>query len=216
MDLFRAVLARNEFSERVLQLTKDILEKNAGNYTVWQYRRECLVALGVDLNTELDYMDSYAVDNPKNYQIWYHRRVVVTKLNDPSRELPFCDQVLDEDSKNYHAWAHRQWVLNTYATMADSGRDAWWQQEMDLLENLIALDVRNNSAWNQRWMVTHKRTDTKREDPVRWAAVLEAECAFAIKSIGRVKLNESSWNYLRGLWDAHKDVECVKSVIMQL
>lgn len=218
MDLFRAVLANNEVSERVLSLTQDILEKNAGNYTVWQYRRECLVALGRDLNAELDYMDTYAVDNPKNYQIWYHRRVIVSKLGDPSRELRFCDEVLEEDSKNYHAWAHRQWVLNTYAVGAEAGSvySSWWQQELDLVENLIALDVRNNSAWNQRWMVTHKRSDIDRQDDAKWVAALLAECAYVTKSISRVKLNESSWNYLRGLWDAHKEIDCVKTTIMQL
>jgi protein farnesyltransferase/geranylgeranyltransferase type-1 subunit alpha len=36
MDLFRGVLAIGEYSERVLDLTKEILcNHNAANYTVW-------------------------------------------------------------------------------------------------------------------------------------------------------------------------------------
>lgn len=35
MDLFRAVLKSGELSERVLELTEEILDENAANYTVW-------------------------------------------------------------------------------------------------------------------------------------------------------------------------------------
>lgn len=66
-----------------------------------------LRALSYNLHLELDYMDSFAEDNPKNYQIWFHRRVVVELLNDGSRELDFTATVFEVDVKNYHAWAHR-------------------------------------------------------------------------------------------------------------
>lgn len=72
-----------------------------------QYRRACLRELKSDLYEELDFMDNFAEDNPKNYQIWHHRRAVVEELNDGSRELEFCENVFEVDAKNYHAWAHR-------------------------------------------------------------------------------------------------------------
>jgi hypothetical protein len=40
-------------------------------------------------------MDNFAEDNPKNYQIWYHRRAVVELLGDGSREKEFTRKVFD-------------------------------------------------------------------------------------------------------------------------
>ena len=72
-----------------------------------QYRRQCLRYLGADLLEEIRFMDTFAQENPKNYQIWFHRRVMVEELGDPGRELAFCSEVFEKDAKNYHAWAHR-------------------------------------------------------------------------------------------------------------
>ncbi len=72
-----------------------------------QYRRECLKELKSDLRAELEYLDGYAGENPKNYQIWQHRRAIVELLGDGSGEKIFCQFIFEEDAKNYHAWAHR-------------------------------------------------------------------------------------------------------------
>lgn len=72
-----------------------------------QYRRQCLRYLGSDLVEELSFMDTFAEENPKNYQIWYHRRAIVEEHGDAAGELEFCAKVFATDAKNYHAWAHR-------------------------------------------------------------------------------------------------------------
>lgn len=105
-----------------------------------QYRRSCLKALNTNLYEELDYLDNFAEENPKNYQLWYHRRAIIELLKDPSRELSFTETVFEIDAKNYHAWCHRQWVLKTFHL---------FDQELLFIDKCLEKDIRNNSAWNQ-------------------------------------------------------------------
>jgi hypothetical protein len=51
----------------------------------------------------------------------------------------------------------------------------------------------------QRWFYVHENTLEALDDEV-----LRREAAYAFESIGRVSLNESAWNYLRGLHRLHR------------
>ena len=72
-------------------------------------------------------------DNQKNYQVWHHRKSLVSwavgynedtgemLLKDPEatqqvvrQELELTEVLLAKDGKNYHDWQHRQWVLNVF------------------------------------------------------------------------------------------------------
>jgi protein farnesyltransferase/geranylgeranyltransferase type-1 subunit alpha len=35
MDYFRAIVQRQEFSERALQLTAEVIQQNSANYSAW-------------------------------------------------------------------------------------------------------------------------------------------------------------------------------------
>ena len=59
----------------------------------------------------------------------------------PLQELAIAHACLMEDAKNYHVWAHRQVAVRLAGL---------WQAELDYASQVIAEDVRNNSAWNQR------------------------------------------------------------------
>lgn len=60
------------------------------------------------------------------------------------QELQFTAACLRVEPKNYHVWAHRQAVL-----LAAAAPEAW-AAEAALIEQHLAPDVRNNSAWAQR------------------------------------------------------------------
>ncbi|KAI9562133.1 hypothetical protein GHT06_013098 [Daphnia sinensis] len=182
-NYFRAIVLKNEISERAFELTSDALELNPANYTVWQYRRTVLKGLEKSIQKELTFVRRIIEDHPKNYQVWHHRRVLVEWSGDPSSELRLTEIVLAQDAKNYHAWQHRQWVLDTFKL---------FDHELEFVERLLEDDIRNNSAWNQRYFVV-KQTSGFSED------IISRELTFSVNSIKKVCNNESAWNYLRGI-----------------
>jgi protein farnesyltransferase/geranylgeranyltransferase type-1 subunit alpha len=72
-----------------------------------QYRREILRALGADISDELLYCEEMIYDNPKNYQVWHHRKTLVNESGKFEGELAFTALQLQEEPKNYHAWQYR-------------------------------------------------------------------------------------------------------------
>lgn len=167
MDLFRTLYPRKELSARALAVTSHLTALNPSNYSIWSYRADILIDghdedLGGDskatrLRRELDWMEEMAARNMKSYQVWQHRRLIVSALQDPSTELAFTASVLAKDSKNYHTWAYRQWILSQFGGIGEkkgrSSHPELWDGELSYTTQLIDEDVRNNSAWNHRFFV---------------------------------------------------------------
>lgn len=61
---------------------------------------------------------------------------------------------------------------------------------MDFVENLISQDLRNNSAWNQRYFVINNSNPN--------ANMINKELKYTFDKIKILSKNESAWNYLRG------------------
>ena len=228
-DTFRAVRASGEVSRRALDLTAECLKMNGANYTVWHRRWELVEALaaleakeetrrsprvGEDgppslVDLELAYATNMALENPKNYQVWNHMRLVSQHLGDVSveRNVRATGEALALDAKNIHAWTHRLWVVRTFPKMM---RDA----ERAFTEKMIDDDVRNNSAWNQRFAVTFL-TSSSDDDVIDEDTedIVSKELAFAETKIAIAPDNESAWNYLRGVADlpAARDDDAIKT-----
>jgi len=181
-NYFRAIIAKDEKSERALELTKSAIQLNPANYTVWQFRREILKALKKDISEEMNFLSEIIMEQQKNYQVWQHRRALVEWSQDASKELEFTADIIFQDQKNYHAWQHRQWVIKEFSL---------WDDELKYVEGLLRVDVRNNSAWNQRYFVVKHTTG--------FTSVRNREIEFTLNKINKALHNESAWNYLRGV-----------------
>lgn len=66
-----------------------------------------------------------------------------------------------------------------------------FDNELAYIDKLLSMDVRNNSAWNQRFFVL-KHLGLTRE-------TVQREIHYAMNRIRLIKNNESSWNFLQGL-----------------
>lgn len=114
-------------------MTAICLRLNPANYTTWWFRRQILASQSLPtqdsksskftyfseelIRNDLKLVSKLGGSNPKNYQIWYHRRNLLEKsfydiatglsmdetlsslLDD---ELDYISSVFDEDAKNYH------------------------------------------------------------------------------------------------------------------
>jgi len=197
MDYFRAVLTRKEISDRAFLLSKKVINLVSANYTAWQFRRQCIEKLGKNLDTELAYTRKIALDSPKNYQVWYHRRVIFgwktqaeAKQSEPSpekdmidKEKEHVDEILALDHKNYHAWSYRHWLLKEYSA---------WDGELEYVTKHLVTDIRNNSAWSHRFWVVGETDGWNQK-------VMLREINYAFEHIQICLGNDSAWNYLLGI-----------------
>ena len=128
------------------------------------------------LTAELILMDELAVQFLKTYQVWHHRRLLVSLTKQPSRELALIKRSLEVDSKNYHTWSYRQWLLSSFYGADENGREQGdddageaieaagvWDAELDFVDTMLAQDVRNNSAWHHRFFVVFHSGGTENE-----------------------------------------------------
>jgi protein farnesyltransferase/geranylgeranyltransferase type-1 subunit alpha len=70
-------------------------------------------------------------------------------------------------------------------------------EERRFTEAMINRDVRNNSAWNQRFVVTFSENDQVTNEALK--RTVDSELAFVSRKIEIAPDNESAWNYLRGV-----------------
>jgi protein farnesyltransferase/geranylgeranyltransferase type-1 subunit alpha len=156
----------------------------------------------------------YVTYSPKNYQLWYHRRALlefqfdkngkegdndeVLLLDVANKELSYVDKILNDDSKNYHAWSHRQWIIKTV------NHSQLWINEIEYSHTQIISDVRNNSAWNQRWFAVHEGKNTiammnNHQQQILSFDKAKEEASYALSGANVDIYNESPWRYLIGI-----------------
>lgn len=188
MGIARAMLESKELSERALHITNSVVEVVPAFYTIWNYRYNIVRFLYGEnaeaLDKELDWLDEFTLNNPKNYQIWSYRQAILQLHPKPSfkRELPILHSMIDDDTKNYHVWSYRRWCVLFFKDFT---------KELAFAGDFIRRDVYNNSAWCHRMFVLKNYHPSAQE--------IEAEITYAKEMIEKAPQNISPWNYLRGI-----------------
>lgn len=184
-----------EVSERMYHLSGEVIvHVNSSDYSAWEWRWKCFIFMNEKNGTdaanlvyyEKEMMRSVATSNPKNYQLWNHRRKLAGVLG-PSclrDELAFTKDCLDFDAKNYHAWAHRQAMLRSWASSVDI------TAELQFSSDCLERDILNNSAWTQRAFVLNLEACQ--------ISIMD-EIEYSKSQIVKYVENEAAWAYFKHL-----------------
>lgn len=144
----------------------------------------------------------------------HHRQVLMASETHfptlPPKELDFLMEMFAQDSKNYHVWTYRHWLVRRFK-LWDHPR------ELEDVDALLKADVRNNSAWNHRYMLRFgPRLDSPDSGMVHAGSeeksasdkgvldvvdedLVDAELKYAQEAILRAPENRSPWWYARGV-----------------
>lgn len=116
------------------------------------------------------------------------------------------DQMFELDSKNYHVWSYRQYFVRKLELFPSQCAGPGEPSELAIVEGLLAQDVRNNSAWAHRFFIVfsdpgHSTEDAKalERDEKLPESIVEREIEFSKGQIRRAPMNQSGWNYVRGV-----------------
>lgn len=217
-----------EKSLRAFDLTETIIAMNSASYSAWLWRREydfsnyihrlnfrCLkflddrsldqsemdfVGMIHRTETHLCFLDGWCKRNPKNYQVWFHRRWLVDRMyecNPNTRdellqnELAAVADHLSLESKNCNAWSHRLFLANRFALLQCDSEIVFTSKHIDL-------DVRNNSAWSYRRHMVGGRI-----------SLFDSELEYCLEKIALAPGNESPWVYMRSIpgWNTNPSVQ---------
>ncbi|KAL8942071.1 MAG: hypothetical protein Q9216_001883, partial [Gyalolechia sp. 2 TL-2023] len=135
MEYLRAVMADNEKSERVLELTEHIISMNPAHYTVWHHRQTLMTHLTSLPSTELPFLARMFAKDAKNYHVWSYRQWLVRHFSLWDTELPYIETLLTADVRNNSAWNHRWFVLFGQHVDPKSGKG------MDEVGNIVDEDL---------------------------------------------------------------------------
>jgi len=150
-----AILSRRgegKKDSKQLMMTSQVLQANPDIHTLWNIRREVVLAM-IEENPsdnnklwskEIELTQQCLMSNPKSYGAWHHRCYSLDQMDSPpwQNELALCDRFLSMDERNFHCWDYRQ--------MAAKKAGQTPEKELEFTRERINTNFSNYSAWHYR------------------------------------------------------------------
>ena len=176
-----------EREEKILDMTKTVLEVNCENYYMWSVRKMIVLdkRKRKRKQKEKEKEEQTGAGDDDEEDKGEEEDALVRA------EMELSEAALRRNAKSYGAWYHRQWTLSLDKS------ETLLRKELDLVAQLLLLDARNFHAWNHRRSVCSMLS---RKDVVNGAAATRCdELAFCGKMVARDFSNYSAWHYRSAL-----------------
>lgn len=138
--------------DEIFKLTVELLLINPDFYTVWNIRKEALLAHAKEnLETsdsiwkeELSFTIECLKQNEKSYSVWQHRIWTLSMMpkSEYNVELLLCNSFLMKDERNFHCWDYRNYISDLAQTDIE--------KELEFTTQKIRSNFSNFSAWHRR------------------------------------------------------------------
>lgn len=194
--------ASGTYDEECLKATAQLLAANPDATTLWNIRRETLLANKSEnedswsevLQSELKMVETCLMKNHKSYGAWHHRCWVMENFPNPpwAAELKLCDSYLKLDERNFHCWDYRRFVV--------AGSKQQPEDELKISQQLIEHNLSNYSAWHYRSKLlplVHPPPPTSPHPVAEQALVKELQTV--VEAVFTDPSDQSPWFFLRWL-----------------
>lgn len=203
-------LKKNGFKDvSLLSGIADLLYVSPDFFTLWNYRREILIAYKSQLeaqdedpkwdefnricNNELTFTENCLKVNYKSYGTWHHRCWLLTFMKNPDleREVQLCNQFLQFDERNFHAWNYRRYIVK----LAKIGP----LEELEYSKSKINDNFSNFSSWYYRSSLL-KLLYASGHDHSAIQSEIDEDFQQVQEAIYTDPTDQSVWLYLRWLF----------------
>lgn len=206
-----------EYDDEMLAYTTPILQRNPDVSTLWNIRRECILAKmkkikdeeaidGDDesqeerilrvLETEISLTEQCLLINPKSYNIWHHRMWLLEQSPKANwqREVMLCNKYLKMDERNFHTWDYKRYVVEKAQVSKE--------EELDFCTEKIKVNFSNYSSWHHRSLLLPAlypyQGDAKPKRPMS-EEKLKEELEMVLTAAFTDPYDSSAWFYQRWL-----------------
>lgn len=190
------------YTRETLILSAELLDLNPEFNTIWNFRRDIILALKGQLDdkfweNELKYTLIQLKKFPKVYWIWSYRIWILEEIPQSpikiwENEFLIVNTLLKMDSRNFHGWHYRRMIVTKLEKLTKTNLNT---HEFEYVTEKINKDISNYSSWHQR---VHIINSMFLNDQIKnKKSFVENEIDYLTNAIYTDSEDQSVWFYLK-------------------